>query len=29
MKGVKDRTVPAIDTGELRKILKRFDRLQR
>lgn len=29
MTGVNGRTVPAIDTGELRKILKRFDRLQR
>lgn len=29
MTGVSGRTVPAIDTGELRKILKRFDRLQR
>ena len=29
MTGVKGRTVPAIDTGELRQILKRFDRLQR
>jgi D-aminopeptidase len=29
MTGVKGRTVPAIDTGELQKILKRFDRLQR
>jgi D-aminopeptidase len=29
MTGVRGRTVPAIDTGELRKILKRFDRLQR
>jgi D-aminopeptidase len=29
MTGVKGRTVPAIDTGELRKILQRFDRLQR
>jgi D-aminopeptidase len=29
MTGVKGKTVPAIDTGELKKILKRFDRLQR
>lgn len=29
MTGMSGRTVPAIDTGELRKILKRFDRLQR
>ena len=29
MTGVNGRTVPAIDTGELKKILKRFDRLQR
>jgi len=29
MTGVNSRTVPAIDTGELQKILKRFDRLQR
>lgn len=29
MTGVKGKTVPAIDTGELQKILKRFDRLQR
>jgi D-aminopeptidase len=29
MTGVKGTTVPAIDTGELKKILKRFDRLQR
>jgi L-aminopeptidase/D-esterase-like protein len=29
MTGVNGRTVPAIDTVELRKILKRFDRLQR
>jgi D-aminopeptidase len=29
MTGVNGRTVPAIDTGELRKILKRFDRLER
>jgi len=29
MTGVMGRTVPAIDTGELQKILKRFDRLQR
>ncbi|HKS57458.1 MAG TPA: P1 family peptidase [Steroidobacteraceae bacterium] len=29
MTGVKGRTVPAIDTTELKKILKRFDRLQR
>jgi D-aminopeptidase len=29
MTGVKGRTVPAIDTAELQKILKRFDRLQR
>jgi hypothetical protein len=29
MTGVKGRTVPAIDTNELKKILKRFDRLQR
>jgi L-aminopeptidase/D-esterase-like protein len=28
MTGVKGKTVPAIDTGELKKILKRFDRLQ-
>jgi D-aminopeptidase len=28
MTGVNGRTVPAIDTAELRKILKRFDRLQ-
>ena len=29
MTGVNGRTVPAIDTGELQKILKRFGRLQR
>jgi D-aminopeptidase len=29
MTGVNGTTVPAIDTGELKKILKRFDRLQR
>ena len=29
MTGMKGRTVPAIDTGELTKILRRFDRLQR
>jgi len=29
MTGVNGRTVPAIDTGELRKILQRFDRLRR
>lgn len=29
MTGRDNNTVPAIDTGELRKILKRFDRLQR
>jgi D-aminopeptidase len=29
MTGVNGRTVPAIDTGELQKILKRFERLQR
>jgi D-aminopeptidase len=29
MTGVNGRTVPAIDIGELRKILKRFDRLER
>jgi D-aminopeptidase len=29
MTGRDDATVPAIDTGELKKILKRFDRLQR
>jgi D-aminopeptidase len=29
MTGVNGKTVPAIDTGELKKILKRFDRLQR
>jgi len=29
MTGLRGKTVPAIDTGELTKILKRFDRLQR
>jgi D-aminopeptidase len=29
MTGVNGKTVPAIDTGELKKILKRFERLQR
>jgi D-aminopeptidase len=29
MTGVNGKTVPAIDTGELQKILERFDRLQR
>ena len=29
MTGVQGKTVPAIDTGELKKLLKRFDRLQR
>ena len=29
MTGLNGRTVPAIDSGELKKILKRFDRLQR
>jgi D-aminopeptidase len=29
MTGRDGATVPAIDTGELKKVLKRFDRLQR
>ena len=29
MTGLRGKTAPAIDTGELKKILKRFDRLQR